>query len=122
MLQIYHPELKNWHEYLISQRQNDLITLEVNIMKKKLQIIIISIFVVLLTATFSFAEYAAVGVNNFPYFQLGCLIIGGMTIISLKHKYQKIHTAELIGVFTMYTMLISLFTVPVINTIKTMIS
>jgi len=122
MLQIYYPESQNWHEYLIYLAQKELITLEEDIMKKKLQIIIISVFVVLLTATFSFAEYTASGVNNFPYFQLGCLIIGGMTIISLKHKYQKIHTAELISVFSMYTMLIALFTAPVINVIKTMVS
>jgi hypothetical protein len=91
-------------------------------MKKKMQAIIIAVFMVLLTATFSFAEYVATGVNDFPYFQLGCLIIGGMMIISLKHKYHKIHAGELMGVFTMYTMLIALFTAPVINAIKTMVS
>jgi hypothetical protein len=45
-----------------------------------------------------------------------------MTIISLKQKYQKIYTGELMGVFTMYTILIALFTAPVFNAIKTLVS
>jgi hypothetical protein len=45
-----------------------------------------------------------------------------MTIISLKQKYQKIYTGELMGVFAMYTILIALFTAPVFNTIKTLVS
>jgi len=75
-----------------------------------------------MTATFGFAEYATASVSEFPYFQLGCLIVGGMTIISLKQKYQKIYTGELMGVFTMYTVLIALFTAPVFNAIKTLVS
>ncbi len=42
--------------------------------------------VVLLTATFGFAEYAAAGTANFPYFQLGCLIVGGLLMVSLKKE------------------------------------
>ena len=50
-------------------------------MKKTLATTIVAAAVVLLTATFSFAEYAAAGVNNFPFFQLGCLIIGGLIMV-----------------------------------------
>jgi len=46
-------------------------------MKKTLGTMIVVAAVVLLTATFSFAEYAAAGATNFPFFQLGCLIVGG---------------------------------------------
>jgi hypothetical protein len=91
-------------------------------MKRIAQTLTLAVFVVLMTATFGFAEYAAAGVKEFPYFQLGCLIVGGMTIISLRYKYQKIYVGELIGVFTMYTMLVALFTAPVINVIKAMVS
>ncbi|MDQ5984656.1 MAG: hypothetical protein CSYNP_00351 [Syntrophus sp. SKADARSKE-3] len=91
-------------------------------MKKTLGTMAVTAAVVLLTATFSFAEYAAAGVGNFPYFQLGCLIIGGMTIISLKHKYQKMYTNEAVGVFALYTVLIALFTNPVIDVVKTLVS
>jgi FtsH-binding integral membrane protein len=91
-------------------------------MKKTVKTLGLAIFVVLGTATFGFAEYAASGVSEFPYFQLGCLIVGGMTIISLKQKYQKIYTGELMGVFAMYTILIALFTAPVFNAIKTLVS
>ncbi|HOD97347.1 MAG TPA: hypothetical protein PLT63_01095 [Syntrophales bacterium] len=51
-------------------------------MKKTLGTMVAALAVVLLTGTFALAEYAAAGVANFPYFQLGCLIIGGMTVIS----------------------------------------
>jgi hypothetical protein len=46
-------------------------------MKKTLSTLMLTVFVVLITATFSFAEYAAAGVENFPYFHLGALIVGG---------------------------------------------
>ena len=91
-------------------------------MKKTLGTMAVAATVVLLTATFSFAEYAVAGVGNFPYFQLGCLIVGGLTIISLKNKYEKMYTSETVGVFALYTMLIALFTNPVIDAVKNLVS
>ena len=91
-------------------------------MKKTSGTLAVAATVVLLTATFSFAEYAVAGVGNFPYFQLGCLIVGGFTIISLKNKYEKMYTSETIGVFALYTMLIALFTNPVIDAVKNLVS
>ncbi|MEA1935877.1 MAG: hypothetical protein U9M96_03530, partial [Thermodesulfobacteriota bacterium] len=79
-------------------------------------------FVVLTTATFGYAEYAATGASNFPYFHLGCLIVGGLIIISLKHKYEKMYLSEAIGSFALYTVLIVLFTSPVIDSIRTIVS
>ena len=90
-------------------------------MKKTLGTMVAAMLVVLLTGTFALAEYAAAGVANFPYFQLGCLIIGGMTIISLKHKHEKMYTGEVAGAFALYTVLIALFTNPVIDTIKNLV-
>ncbi len=90
-------------------------------MKKTLAGLILSIFVVLTTASFGFAEYAATGSSNFPYFQLGCLVIGGMIIISLKQKYDKIYLSEAVGSFALYTVLVALFTSPVVNMIKVMV-
>ena len=91
-------------------------------MKKTLKTLALAIFVVLGTATFGFAEYAVSGASEFPYFQLGCLIVGGMTIISLKQKYPRFYAGELMGVFAMYTILIALFTAPVINVVKNLVS
>jgi hypothetical protein len=91
-------------------------------MKKTIQTLIVSIFVVLTTATFGFAEYAATGASSFPYFQLGALIVGGLIIISLKHKYQRMYTGEVVGAFALYTMLVALFTSPVIDAVKTIVS
>lgn len=91
-------------------------------MKKRITTIVVATAVVLLTATFSFAEYAAAGVGSFPFFQLGCLIVGGLIIVSLKHKYEKIYTNEAIGAFALYTVLVALFTNPVIDALKNMVS
>ena len=91
-------------------------------MKKTLTTTLVAAAVVLLTATFSFAEYATAGVTNFPFFQLGCLIIGGLIMVSLKRKYEKMHVGEVVGIFALYTILIALFTSPVIETVKTFVS
>ena len=91
-------------------------------MKKTLTTTLVAAAVVLLTATFSFAEYAAAGVTNFPFFQLGCLIVGGLVMVSLKRKYDKMYISEVVGVFALYTILMVLFTNPVIEMIKTIVS
>ena len=91
-------------------------------MKKTLATTLVAAAVVLLTATFSFAEYAAAGVTNFPFFQLGCLIVGGLIMVSLKRKYEKMYVSEVVGVFALYTLLMTLFTSPVIEAVKTMVS
>jgi hypothetical protein len=90
-------------------------------MKKTLATTVVAAAVVLLTATFSFAEYTAAGVTNFPFFQLGCLILGGLIMVSLKRKYEKMYVGEVVGVFALYTLLMTLFTSPVIEAVKTMV-
>jgi hypothetical protein len=91
-------------------------------MKKTFGTMVVAATVVLFTATFSFAEFAAAGAGNFPYFQLGALIIGGMVIISLKHKFARMYTNEAVGAFALYTILIALFTNPVIDAVKNLVS
>jgi len=91
-------------------------------MKKTLATTIVAVAVVLLTATFSFAEYATTGVANFPFFQLGCLILGGLVMVSLKRKYEKMYVSEVVGVFALYTLLMTLFTSPVIEVVKNVVS
>jgi len=90
-------------------------------MKKTLSTLILSAAVVLITATFSCAEYAAAGAGNFPYFQLGCLIVGGLTIVSLKQKFQKLYLSEAVGSFAMYAVLVALSTNPVAEAVKNLI-
>jgi FtsH-binding integral membrane protein len=91
-------------------------------MKKTLGTMMVAATVILLTATFSFAEFAAAGTTNFPYFQLGCLIIGGLIMVSLKRKYDKMYVGEVVTIFALYTILMALFTNPVIETVKTLVS
>lgn len=78
-------------------------------MKKTMTTTIVAAAVILLTATFSFAEYAAAGAANFPFFQLGCLIVGGLILVSLKRKYEKMYVGEVVGIFALYTILMALF-------------
>jgi hypothetical protein len=91
-------------------------------MKKTIQTIIVAMFVVMITGTFAFAAAATSGGNSFPYFHLGCLIMGGLTIISLKYRYEKMYLSEAVGSFALYAVLVALFTAPVIEAVKGMIS
>ena len=91
-------------------------------MKKMLSIFGLIIFVVLTTGTFALAEYQMAGPGSFPYFQLGCLIVGGLTIISLKQKFQKLYMSEAAGAFALYAVLVALFTSPVAEAVKNLIS
>jgi len=91
-------------------------------MKKTLGTTMVAAAVVLLTATFGFAEYAAAGTTEFPYFQLGMLILGGLMLVTVKRKYDKMYTTEAVGVFALYTVLMALFTNPVIELVKTIVT
>ncbi|MBP7765771.1 MAG: hypothetical protein KA113_11360 [Syntrophaceae bacterium] len=91
-------------------------------MKKTLGTIITAAAIVLVTAAFGFAEYAAAGAAGFPFFQLGCLIVGGLILVSLKRKYDKMYTAEVVGAFALYAVLMALFTNPVIDVMKSIMS
>jgi len=91
-------------------------------MKKTLATMMVAAAVVLLTATFCFAEYTAAGAANFPFFQLGCLIVGGLLLVSLKRKYEKMYVGEVVGAFALYTILMALFTNPVIEMVKTIVT
>ncbi len=91
-------------------------------MKKIFQTLILAAFVVLATASFGYAEYIAAATDNFPYFHLGCLIVGGLIITSLKHKYSRIYLSEAIGSFALYAVLVALFTVPVVDALKAFVS
>ncbi len=90
-------------------------------MKKTLRTIVVAMAVILCTATFGFAEYAAAGTANFPYFQFGCLIVGGLILMAMKRKYEKMYVTEMVGAFALYTILMALFTNPVIETVKNMV-
>jgi hypothetical protein len=91
-------------------------------MKKIMQTSLLIGFIVLTTATFSFAQFSATGDAAFPFFHFGCLIVGGLIIVSFKRKYDKLYLSEAIGSFALFTILVALFTAPVVDAIKTLIS
>ncbi len=90
-------------------------------MKKIIQTAVLTIFITLATASFCYAEYAAMGGEMFPYFHLGCLIVGGLIILSLKNRYPKLYLSEAIGSFALYTVLVALFTSPVVDALKMLV-
>ena len=49
-------------------------------------------------------------------------VVGGLIVVSLKRKYEKMYTTEAVGVFALYTILMALFTNPVIEAVKTIVS
>jgi hypothetical protein len=91
-------------------------------MKKIVQTTLLTVFVILITTSFSYAQFSVTGNENFPFFHLGCLIIGGLIIISLKRKYHQIYMSEAIGSFALYAVLVALFTSPVVDALKTFIN
>ena len=91
-------------------------------MKRTIQTIITAAFVVLITSTFAFAAAVTTGGNSFPFFHLGCLIMGGLTIVSLKHRYPRLYLSEAVGSFALYAVLVAMFTAPVIEAVKIMVS
>jgi len=91
-------------------------------MKRIVQTLLTAAFVILATASFSYAEFITTDTSNFPYFHLGCLIVGGLIIVSLKHKYSNIYLSEAVGSFALYTVLVAIFTAPVIDMLKSFVS
>ncbi|MCX5848088.1 MAG: hypothetical protein NTW65_01375 [Deltaproteobacteria bacterium] len=91
-------------------------------MRKVLQTTLLTAFVILVTASFSYAQFSVTGNDSFPFFHLGCLIVGGFIIISLKRKYNKLYMSEAIGSFALYAVLVALFTAPVVDALKTLIN
>ena len=90
-------------------------------MQRVLKTFLLTVFVVLATASFSYAQFTAVGESAFPFFHLGCLVVGGLIIISLKYRYPRLHLSEAIGSFALYTVLVSLFTPPVVEVLRTFV-
>jgi hypothetical protein len=43
-------------------------------------------------------------------------------MVSLKRKYDKMYVGEVVTIFALYTILMALFTNPVIETVKTIVS
>ena len=91
-------------------------------MRKMIQTSLLTTFVVLVTASFSYAQFSITGNNDFPFFHLGCLIVGGLIIVSLKRKYRRLYMSEAIGSFALYALLVSIFTAPVVDALKNLIN
>ena len=60
--------------------------------------------------------------NNFPFIHLTALVVGGIALFMVKRKYQKIRIIELIIIFILYFILVALFTDPVLNLARKLIS
>jgi len=52
---------------------------------------------------------------------VGVVVIGGLCILSLKQRYERIYLTEAVGSFAMYAVLVALFTNPVAEVVKNLI-
>ena len=48
--------------------------------------------------------------------------MGGLTITSLKYRYQGIYLSEAVGSFALYAVFVALFTAPMIEAVKGLVS
>jgi hypothetical protein len=60
--------------------------------------------------------------KNFPFIHLIALVVGGIILFMVKRKYQKIRIIELTIIFILYFILVALFTDPVLNLARKLIS
>ena len=60
--------------------------------------------------------------NSFPFIHLIALVVGGIILFMVKRKYKKIRIIELVGIFILYFILVTLFTEPVKNLARKLIS
>jgi hypothetical protein len=60
--------------------------------------------------------------KNFPFVHLIALVVGGIILLMVKRKYKKIRIIELIIMFILYFILVALFTEPVLNLVRRLIS
>jgi hypothetical protein len=78
-------------------------------------------FAVVTTASFTYMESVTSPEGQFPFFHLGCLFIGGLVLVSLKRRYDKIYISEAVGAFALFAILLSLFTSPVAEALRNLI-
>jgi uncharacterized YccA/Bax inhibitor family protein len=91
-------------------------------MKRYLQTTLVALFVILVTTGFAFASQSIAPGLDMPYFHIGCMIMGGLVIVSLKQRYEKMHLAEAIGSFALYALLVTIFTPTFVEALKALIS
>ena len=89
---------------------------------KTLQTIILSFIFIMISAGFAFAVQTIAPGTEFPFFHLGCLVMGGLVITSIKHRYEKLYMSEAIGSFALYAILVTIFTSPFVEALKVFIS
>lgn len=89
--------------------------------EKAIEAWIVAGFVLVTIASFTYMEFVTSPEGYFPYFHLGCLSIGGLVIVSLKRRYDKIYISEAVGAFALFAILLSLFTAPVAEALRNLI-
>jgi len=60
--------------------------------------------------------------SSFPFVHLIALVAGGVIVFMVNKKYEKITSTEIILILVLYSSLVILFTEPVVNLIKRLLS
>jgi hypothetical protein len=67
-------------------------------------------------------ENQEIVMSSFPYVHLLALMAGGFIVFMVNRKYNKITGTEIILILVLYASLVILFTEPVVNLIKRLLS
>ena len=74
--------------------------------------------VVLTTLQFSYFGYRTAGGDLYLMAQVVALVFGGLLLMSLEYRYRKIGFAGAVIAFALYTLLVALYSKPVVEALQ----
>jgi hypothetical protein len=74
--------------------------------------------VVVTILQFGFFGYRTVGWDASLAAQLAALALGGLTLISLEHRFRKIGFVGAVVAFALFTLMVALYSKPVVETLQ----
>ncbi len=86
--------------------------------KRRWQSLALAVIVIVTVLQFGYFGYRKAGGDLYLAAQLAAIAFGGLTIISLEHRYRKIGFAGAVISFTLFTLLVALYSKPVVETLQ----
>lgn len=86
--------------------------------KQRWQSLALAVIVVVAVLQFGYFGYRSAGGDLYLVAQLAAIVFGGLTIISLEHRYRKIGFAGAVISFALFTLLVALYSKPVVESLQ----
>ena len=86
--------------------------------KLRWQSLALLVIVFLTTLQFSYFGFRVAGGDLYLMAQVAALAIGGLLLVSLEHRYRKIGFAGAVIAFALYTLLVTLYSKPVVGALQ----